>query len=105
MIVSRLRRLHHCRILTTPIAATVSASNDRRSGDSVGIIAAAVTVMLDVLLLFATFESGVVALTEAVFETGPAVDGSVSFSVMVAVPPLAIVPIEHVTGVAPLQLP
>jgi len=69
------RPSRHRRILMMPIAATESASNSSRSGDRAGIAAAATTIRFDVLLLFAVFESGADALTDAVFESGPAADG------------------------------
>ena len=62
-----------------------------------------ITVWLPVL--FAGFVSGFDELTDAVFETGPAVDGSVRTSEIVAEAPLVIVPSEQVTVEEPLQLP
>ncbi|MEK6371999.1 MAG: hypothetical protein AABO58_04830 [Acidobacteriota bacterium] len=44
-------------------------------------------------------------VTDAVFETGPGVDGSVITSEIVAEPPLAIVPRLQVTVDVPLQIP
>ena len=67
--------------------------------------AAGITVMLDVLLLFAGFVSGFELLTDAVFDTEPGVDGSVTTSEIVAEPPLPIVPSAQVTVDEPLQFP
>ena len=56
-------------------------------------------------LLFAMFASGFDAETLALFVTIPSVPDRSTARVMVAVPPLGIVPNEHVTVVVPLQVP
>ena len=84
---------------------TTAASSSSIEGDSVGISAAGITVRVAVALLFVAFVSGVDEATDAVFETEPAVAGSVTTSEIVAAAPLAIVPSAHVTVDVPLQLP
>ena len=81
------------------------ASNNRTNGESVGMLAAGVTVTVAVAVLFAGFVSVFDEVTAAVFDTTPVVEGSVTVSAIVAIPPLAIVPSEQVTVEVPLQLP
>lgn len=92
---------------STLAAATGNAtpSNNRAIGESIGIEAAGTVVTTAVALLFAGFVSVFDELTVAVFDTLPGVDGKVTTSETVAVPPLAIVPSEQVTVDVPLQLP
>jgi len=80
-------------------------SISRKNGEIAGIAAAPITVMFDVLLLFAGFVSGLDDVTDAVLDSGPAAEGRVSTSEMVAVAPLAIVPRVHVTVDVPLHEP
>ena len=70
-----------------------------------GMFEAGMTVIVDVLELFAGFGSGLVVATEAVLDIGPGVEGRVRLREMVADPALARVPSVHVTVVVPLQLP
>jgi hypothetical protein len=63
------------------------------------------TVNVDVAESFAGLVSGLPLVTEAVFDIGPAAEGSVNFSEIVAVPPLAMVPSEQTTVAVPVQLP
>ena len=56
-------------------------------------------------MLFAGFASELDVVTVAVFVTAPVLIGNVTVSAMVADPPLAIVPSEHVTVVVPLHDP
>jgi hypothetical protein len=74
--------------------------------DSVGALGAgAVTVTVHVEWLLAVFGSGVVETTVAVLATGPGELGPATTSVIVAVPPLAIVPREQVTALVKVQDP
>jgi hypothetical protein len=91
--------------MTNPIMPRANASNIRTIGEAAGIAAAGTTVTVDVDALFAGFPSGLDVVTVAVFDTGPGVDGRVTASAIVADPPFAIVPSEHVTVVVALQLP
>jgi hypothetical protein len=62
-------------------------------------------VIVDVLELFAVLASGLVVVTDAVFDTTPGVEGSVRLRAIVAEPAALSVPRLHVTVVVPLQLP
>ena len=81
----------------------IAASAARPDKDNVGIAIVPVTVA--VAVLFARFVSGVAAVTVAVFDVTPSVGGIVNVSSTVADAPDARVPSEHVTVVAPAQLP
>ena len=87
------------------ISMSAAPSNNRVSGERVGMSLAAVTLTVDVAALFAGFVSVFDDVTVAVFDTFPVVDGSVRTSAIVAVPPLAIVPREQETVAPPVQVP
>ena len=95
----------HPRSRIAPSSRSDSASIHSASGDSAGIDAAATTVTVEVLLLFAGFVSGLAEVTVAVLETVPGVGGSCRTSEMVAEAPLASVPRLQVTVVVPLHVP
>src|SRR5439155_11342549 len=100
-----MRLGNHRRIRKTPTAAIESARINRRKGESNGIADAGCTVIDTVELLFALFGSGCgAAETVAVLLSGPAAL-SVTCKTIVALPPFAIVPTEHVTVGVPLQVP
>jgi hypothetical protein len=67
--------------------------------------AGAATVTVHVEWLLAVFGSGVVETTAAVLATAPDELGPPTMSVMVAAPPLAIVPREQVTALVKEQDP
>jgi hypothetical protein len=76
--------------------------------DSVGIAApavATVTVTFDVEALFAGVASACVAVTVAVFATGPAVEGAVTMRVMLIDAPDASEAVVQVTVAVPLHVP
>src|SRR6266576_3046171 len=79
----------------------------RASGETIGMLPAGMTVIVDEALLFDGFgsEDVAAAVTVAVFVTRPGVDGKVTVSVNVAVAPLVIVPALQVMVVVPLHAP
>src|SRR3954463_6353681 len=76
------------------------------SGETIGMFAAGITVIVDVAVLFPRFGSGFAAeaLTVAVFTSGPGVAGR-RLSVTVAVAPLASVGNVHVSVVLIVHKP
>ena len=91
--------------MTNPIAPRTSASNSSTSGEAAGILAAFTVVIAAVDELFVAFASLLEVVTVAVFDTGPGVEGKVTVSAIVADPPFAMVPSEHVTVLVPLHVP
>lgn len=85
--------------------ANAMASSSSVLGEVAGMLDDATTVMADVLELLPGFGSVLAVVAVAVFETGPAVEGSVMVRLIVAEPRLLIVPRLQVTVVVPLQLP
>ena len=90
---------------TTPAALIASASSSSMCGENVGVEAAGSTVIDDVLLLFVAFGSVVDDETDAVFESGPDVEGNVRRSAIVADDPFAIAPRLQVIIDEPLHIP
>ena len=82
-----------------------TASSSMTNGESAGIDAAEITLIVTVLLLFAGLGSGFELETVAVFETGPGVVGKVTTRTIVGEPPLMTVPRSQVTVVVPLHVP
>src|SRR3954447_6114207 len=88
-----------------PAIASAIARRSSSIGEIAEMFAAGITVIVDVLELFAAFASGLVVDTVAVFTTVPGADGSVIVRAIDAEPRFAIEPSEQVTVVVPLQLP
>lgn len=97
----------YCLCTNAPAMASAIQRSSSDSGEIIGMFAAETTVIVDVAVLFPGFGSGLAAdaLTTAVFVIGPGVDGNVTVSVNVALPPLVIVPALQVTTGEPEHAP
>src|SRR5438067_8331547 len=93
--------------MNAPAAASAIERSRRASGDTIGMFAAGITVIVEEAVLFPGLGSGFAgdALTVAVFVTTPGVDGRVILRVNVAEAPLASVPALQVMVVVPLHAP
>jgi hypothetical protein len=96
---------NQARIRIDPSSASIPARANKAEFEAIGIADAAMVLIVEVEELLAGFGSICVAVTVAVLDTVPGVDGVVSTRLIVALPPLANAPAAHVTVVATLQDP
>jgi hypothetical protein len=92
------------RCTTKPAIASAAPSSRRTIGDVAGMLDAGTVVIVDVIELFVVLDSGLVVVTDAVFDTAPGVEGSVKLRATVAEPRALSVRRLQVTVVVPLQL-
>lgn len=103
--IDKWTRGYALRCTTRAIAASEVARNSMPKGEIVGISSVAAIWIVAVDVLFAGAVSALMAVTVAVFTTGPAVRAGVRESAIVAVARGFRVPREQVTVVVPLQVP